>query len=262
MFPYFQYKVILFGSIPIQVWGLMVSAGIIAGALLGKRLSKKYGLAPALFFDLGLGVLLAAFIGARLVHVSLYQPAWYAAHPLAALKVWEGGFSSLGGFLGGALGVYFFAKRRRLTVNSFLPYADILSVSLWLGWGVGRLGCFFIHDHPGTRSHFLLAVNYPGGARHDLGLYESILGFALFILFFILFKKLVKQRRGLVAAYSWLLYAVVRFFLDFLRANDLPGSDVRYAALTPAQWGMLGLAFGIWYWLFYTRQRQPGALAP
>ena len=46
-----------------------------------------------------------------------------------------------------------------------------------------------------------------------------------------------------------LVYAPVRFFLDFLRAAPLEGGDVRYAGLTPAQWSsvaMVGVGLAVW----------------
>ena len=142
--------------------------------------------------------------------------------------------------------MWLFEKKRHFTFKELLPYFDIGALGLWLGWGVGRIGCFLIHDHPGTLTHFILGVKYPNGARFDLGLMESILGFTLFIIFYLLFKKLIKIRFGLVAAYSVASYAVGRFFLDFLRAApSFPGGDARYLTLTPAQWGMLAVLGGL-----------------
>lgn len=256
MIPYFQYTVIYLGPVPIQVWGLMVALGIMAATLLANHLAKKHLLAPALTLDLIIWALVGAFVGARLFHVVFYNAAYYLRFPGEILKIWHGGLSSLGGFVGALMASYLFAKRRRLSLKEFLPYADILSVSLWLGWGIGRIGCFLIHDHPGTLSDFILSVKYPGGARHDLGLYESILGFVLFAIFFLLFKKLIKRQWGLVTAYSWLSYAVARFGLDWLRATDLPLSDARYAALTPAQWGMVALTAGLISWLIFGRMKR------
>ena len=88
---------------------------------------------------------------------------------------------------------------------------------------------------------FAALWHFPGGARHDLGLYESLLSFVIFIVMAIFFKRLIKRGPGFVSGLSLALYAVVRFFLDFLRATDLPGSDARYGHLTPAQWGMIGV---------------------
>ncbi|MBU1613107.1 prolipoprotein diacylglyceryl transferase, partial [Patescibacteria group bacterium] len=134
-------------------------------------------------------------------------------------------------------------KKYHFSFNEILPYLDILSLGLWLGWGIGRIGCFFIHDHIGKLSNFFLAVDFsfvvPYGARHDLGLYDSLLGFLLFIVFILLSKKLIRLWAGLVAVWSFVCYAIVRFFLDFLRATDLDYIDARYAGLTPAQWGSI-----------------------
>lgn len=239
MIPYFQYNAIMIGPVTIQVWGTMVALGIIAATLLMRHLAKKYFLSFELLLDMSVWVLVTAFLFARVFHVVFYSLDYYLAHPFDMLKFWEGGASSLGGFFGAALAIWLFCKKRKITWQQFLPYADVAAVSLWLGWGIGRIGCFLIHDHPGTLSSFVTAVNFPSGARHDLGLYESLLGFVLFTVFMLLFKRLAKKQWGLTAAISSICYAVVRFFLDFLRASSETGGDVRYAYLTPAQWGMI-----------------------
>lgn len=239
MIPYFQYNAIIIGPVTIQVWGLMVALGIIAAVLCMRSLAKKYFLSFDLLLDMTTWVLVSAFVFARVFHVVFYARDFYLSNPWAALRIWEGGASSLGGFFGAILALWLFAKKRHITWQQFLPYADVAAVSLWLGWGIGRIGCFLIHDHPGTLSHFVTAVNFPGGARHDLGLYESIVGFTLFTVFILLFKYLVKKQWGLVTIYSSISYAVIRFFLDFLRAPVEQGGDARYWHLTPAQWGMM-----------------------
>ncbi len=239
MLPYFQYNSILIGPVVIQVWGLMVALGIIAAVLLMIALSKKYLLSKEVFLDLSVWILLAGFIGARAFHIVFYNLDYYLAHPLDTLKFWQGGASSLGGLFGAAVAVWLFVKLRQFSWAEFLPYLDIVFFSLWFGWAIGRLGCFFIHDHPGKLSTFFLAINFPNGARHDLGLYDALVSLVIFFLTAIFFKHLIKLRWGLVSAFSLAFYATARFLLDFLRATDLPESDIRYGGLTPAQWGML-----------------------
>ncbi len=256
MIPFFQINAFQLGPVTIQVWGLLVALGLLLGLLFGARQVKKQFLSMEVFLDLGLYAMLGAFVGARLVHVAFYEPVYYAANPVDIFKVWQGGLSSLGGFMGGLAAAGLFAWYRRFTRAEFARYADIGSLSLALGWGVGRLGCFLIHDHPGTFSHFALATRYPDGARHDLGLYESIVGFILFFVFWLLFKKLSQKGSGLVAVLLAGSYAVVRFGLDFLRATDLPMSDARYLYLTPAQWGMLALLAGLTAWFIYSKMKQ------
>jgi phosphatidylglycerol:prolipoprotein diacylglycerol transferase len=178
--------------------------------------------------------------------VFFYDFSFYQKNIAEIIAIWHGGMSSLGGFVGAALTILLFVLKKKLSLKNFLPYLDIGALGLWLGWGIGRIGCFLIHDHPGTLSNFALAVKYPGGARHDLGLSDSLLGFGIFFLFFILYKtKVIKIGSGMLIRWSVFAYAVVRFFLDFLRATDLARSDVRYFYLTPAQWGMLVVVLGL-----------------
>lgn len=257
MIPFFQYNTILIGPVVLQVWGIWVSLGIIAALILATRLAKRLVLPEEPIVDMAIWALLGAFLGARAFHIVFYNLDYYLANPGEVLAFWHGGLSSFGGFFGAIFALYLFAKKRHFTLAELWPYFDIMAVSLWLGWGIGRIGCFFIHDHPGTLTHFLLGAQFPGGVRHDLGLYESILGFALFGIFILAFKPLIKKRWGLVTQLSSLGYAIARFFLEFLRATDLPGSDARYASLTPAQWGMLAVTVALTSLLIFGTVKQP-----
>ncbi|MFA7654049.1 MAG: prolipoprotein diacylglyceryl transferase [Candidatus Magasanikbacteria bacterium] len=245
MIPYFQIDAIQVGPVTLQMWGILVSSGILLAMYLCYRLANRYFLSPTLIFDLGLWAIIGGLIGGRFGHIFFYNFSYYWSRPEEILKFWHGGASSLGGFLGAAIAIVIFVTWRKLKLKDLWPYLDITSLGLWLGWGVGRIGCFFIHDHPGRLSNFFLAVNFPNGARHDLGLYESLVAFLLFTLYSLLFKRLIKIRWGLVFIFSFATYAIARFFLDFLRATDLPYSDPRYFYLTPAQWGMGMLLAGL-----------------
>jgi len=247
MFPYIHYDYFLFGPLTIHVWGLMVSLGIIAGTLMARYLAKKYFYSADVILDMVVWILIGALVTARLFHVAFYEPLYYVQNPWDMIKFWQGGASSLGGFTGAGLALWLFAKTRRFGWKEILPYFDFSAVGLWLGWGIGRIGCFLTHQHPGKLTNLFLGINYPEGARFDLGIAESLVGFLLFVIFFLLFKRLVKIRWGLVASLSIASYAFLRFFLDFLRATpaDIAGGDVRYLALTPAQWGMSVVLLGL-----------------
>jgi phosphatidylglycerol:prolipoprotein diacylglycerol transferase len=233
--PYWEWRTIVLGPLTLQVWGLFAALGVVSSAWFALREAKKKGLDLPAFEALILNIVVWAFIGARIVHAAFYEPAHYLAQPLDILKVWQGGLSSFGGFIGAA-GAFFWAMRGKKM--PLLPAADALVSALPLALGCGRIGCFFIHDHPGTLAHGAgewFAVNYPDGPRYDLGLLLAVFDFAFLAL--LVFSPLRKNKPdGFTFALFMTVYAPVRFGLDFLRAVD-----VRYFGLTPGQYGSIAL---------------------
>jgi phosphatidylglycerol:prolipoprotein diacylglycerol transferase len=121
-----------------------------------------------------------------------------------------------------------------------LQYADSVALGLSIGWIFGRTGCFTAHDHPGRHTSFFLAVRYPDGPRHDLGLYELLFTIVLAAFLFLYNRK--PRPPGRIIGIAALTYAPVRFALDFLRATDVSRPDQRYFGLTPAQWACIATA--------------------
>jgi phosphatidylglycerol:prolipoprotein diacylglycerol transferase len=144
----------------------------------------------------------------------------------------------MGGFIGAVLGAVLFYKVIRK--RPFWTFADLLAFAFPFAWFFGRLGCFSAHDHIGRPSHFFLAMDFPRiGPRHELGLYEAMWTAVIAGVFWVRRNK--PFRPGEHVAWLAILYAPVRFMLDFLRNSDLPGADVRYGGLTFAQYGTIGL---------------------
>lgn len=237
MIPYFSYTTIPIGPLTLQVWGLFVAIGMLLGTSAAVWLARRRSLKEGVLWDMSVWCFLGAFVGARLVHVLFYDLATYVADPMEILRVWHGGYSSVGGMMGGALVGIWFLRRAKVDVYA---YADTAIFGLPVGLALGRLGCFLIHDHPGTASDFLLSIRYPDGvSRHDLGLYLSINAAFLFALFCVLAKRGAKQGTYIVVFLLW--YGISRFLLDFLRATEGGIVDARYAGLTPAQYISLGM---------------------
>lgn len=220
----------------IQLWDVLVATGVLTGAWIASRCARSIGRDPAVIFDLAPWVVLAGFAMAHWVHVFFYEPSLLEQDPWNLIYIWSG-LSSYGGFLGAAIALPLFFRSRKLR---FWEYADSLAVGMAVAWGIARVGCFFAHDHIGKPSEFFLAVDFPNGARHDLGLYDAILSFALAGVCWTLFRR--RSRVGLTTSVLFIGYAAVRFGLDFLRSVDLAQSDLRYAGLTPAQYGSIVLA--------------------
>jgi len=239
MIPFFTSQTIALGPLTIQVWGLFVSLGAVAALALSLYLAKINKLKKEIVWDLYLWLLIGGIFGARIFHVLFYAPMYYYANPGEALAFWHGGASSLGGFIGALAALLAYARVKKINFKEFLPYGDIFSVALWLGWAIGRLGCFMIHDHPGRLTNFWLAVNFSTGARFDLGMLDSLFSLVVFVVAIFLYRRFAHGKPGRTIFWTFLIYAAGRFGLDFLRASDLRWSDPRYVYLTPVQWGIL-----------------------
>lgn len=241
MIPWFQYASINLGFLKLNVWGLFVSLGFIVGMIVTYFELKRRKLEAKRVFDLAFWIILAAIVGGRLLYVAEHL-SWYAVAPINILKLWQGGMSIYGGFIGAVLAGVVYLRKHKLDL---WQYADAIIFGLPLGLFIGRIGCFLIHDHPGVKTDFFLGVAYPDGVRHDLGLYLSLNGLLLFLIFLFLHRK--ERFFGFYVALFSVWYGVARFLLDFLRATDLAGADIRYLGLTLAQYlSVILFVAGIW----------------
>ncbi|MFH1631444.1 MAG: prolipoprotein diacylglyceryl transferase [bacterium] len=237
MIPYFEFTSIQAGPLTLYVWGFFVALGFVAGSLAAGWMARRRNLKIVAVYDLAAIAMLAGLVGGRLAHILLYDPGYYLGNPSEILMIWHGGLSVYGGFIAVVIAGAIYLRRKKLSV---WDYADTAVFGLPVGLWIGRIGCFLIHDHPGTQTSFPLGIEFPDGIiRHDHGLYLSINGLAMAITFLLLARK--QRQTGLYIAIFALWYGIVRFGLDFLRAFD-----VRYLGLTPAQYlSILLAAFGI-----------------
>ncbi len=237
MVPYLDIPTLRLGPLSIQPFGLLVCIGIVVGYFCAKRRTIQVGLDPKVLRQLVRLCVVFGLFGAHLVHLIAYHPEELASSPWVIFKVWAG-MSSYGGFLSAAAACAIYLRKSRIP---FLPYADVMLFGLLPGWFFGRMGCSTAHDHPGCLSDFWLAVKFPNGPRHDLGLYEFLLCFLWIPMIHWLGRKkqIDDPPRGTILHAVLVAYSVPRFFLDFLRASDLAYRDVRYFGLTPAQYACL-----------------------
>lgn len=232
MIPWFELHVVSIGPVPIQVWGFWVALGVLVGTLWLAKRAQRAGMNRDRVYDLALWILLGSFIGARVFHVAFYEPAFYVAHPGEVLKVWQGGLSSFGGFVGAATAIWLFIKKHGhawLGKYAFVQFVDLAVLPLLAGWLIGRIGCVMIHDHPGAPCDCLLAFNHPDGPFLDMALLEILGLLPLFV--FLLFTRKKQWGSGWQIAALLMYYGVLRFILDFWRVID-----TTYGGLTPAQY--------------------------
>ncbi len=250
MIPYIEWHAFQVFGVTFQVWGMFVAVAFIVATAIAARRAKTQGLNPRHVWDVAAWIFIAAFIGARLVHVMFYEPAFALAHPWSIIDPRLPGFAIYGGFIGAVVAFVWYMRRHKLDL---LSYADALAWGLPWGCGIGRIGCFLIHDHPGTLTSFVLGVKYPDGSvHHDLGLYLSIVGFAIGLIFLIFRRRHLPP--GFFVAAFFVLDATARLWLDFYRL-----ADTRYASLTPTQWISIPLILGGGYWLLGILRKPPHA---
>ena len=238
MIPYFELREIpIGGGRSIAVFGTLVALGILAGAWFAERRARLTDIPQT---EIPGAILSAVVPGLILAHLVALLPQMGGSgrwSPKVLLEFWNG-MSSFGGVAGAFLGLSFYYWRTR---RSWLPTADALAQGLVIGWVFGRLGCTLVHDHVGRPSEFLLAIRFPDGPRHDLGLYELLYTVVVLVPAVIVLNRR-RRAPGTSIAVLALLYAPARFLADFLRQSDLAGADVRYLGLTVGQYGGLVLA--------------------
>lgn len=107
--------------------------------------------------DMALWAIPIGFIGARLYYV-LFKWDYYIQNPSEILAIWNGGIAIYGGLITGGIAVYWFARRKKMTLTLLL---DILAPSVLLAQSIGRWGNFINQEaHGGAVSRQFLETLY------------------------------------------------------------------------------------------------------
>jgi phosphatidylglycerol:prolipoprotein diacylglycerol transferase len=228
--------VIPIGPVQIQVWGLLVAIGMLTALLFTLKEAKRKKMKSEPFIDIFIISFVASIVGSRILYVILFWES-YKDNFWKVFYINEGGLVFLGGVLLVILSIFLYTRLKKMR---FWQVADAIAPGFALGIGIGRIGCYLIGDHIGSRTNFFLGSYYNGDLRHEPALYLSINGFVLFLFLFLL-RPFVKTE-GVMTYIFIVWYSVSRFLLDFTRAADIQGlSDPRYYGLTISQWMSLVL---------------------
>lgn len=225
-------------SFGIHWYGLMYLIGFIAFLLLGKYQIKhkpwfKWNaqmLDDALFYG-ALGVIL----GGRIGYMLFYQFSDLIANPTNLFKIWQGGMSFHGGFLGVLVAMYMFTKKYP---QPWLKIMDFVAPLVPLGLGAGRMGNFINGELWGRSTGSDYGMVFPqvdGLARHPSQLYEFALeGLIMFVVLWWFSRK--PRPVGSISALFLIMYGSFRFLVEFTREPD-------------AHLGLLGLGLSMGQWL-------------
>jgi phosphatidylglycerol:prolipoprotein diacylglycerol transferase len=241
---------ITIGSFHLPTYGVLLVLAILGGIYTAMRLGRSVGFDSGQILDFCTWVILVALVGAKVLMV-LTEWDYFGAHPGEIFS-----FSTLmagGVFYGGFLAALFFTIWYvRVQKISFWKLTDVLVPAVALGQSVGRLGCFSAGCDFGkpttapwgviftsTFAHEVAGV--PLGERlHPTQLYESFATLAIFAFLLWWFPR--KKRDGDVFLGYLGLYAVARFFLEFLRGDEDRGFVFHHLLSTSQFIALLALA--------------------
>jgi phosphatidylglycerol:prolipoprotein diacylglycerol transferase len=234
------------GPLPIPTYGVVIAITLVVGMLLVRWLARREGRDPAQTMDAIFWSIMAGLVGGRVLEAIINWERYFGTPGGLRLLVY-----STGVFVGGLIaaigfGIYWF-RRIKLPV---LQGLDILALVGALAEALGRWGCFFSGCCWGTPTDLPWAVTFPELARklhaglpavplHPTQIYFSLNGWVILGLLFLLYRR--KRFHGQVITVFVFLYAVTRFFLEFVR-GDAERGTVFGGLLTTSQFIGLGLA--------------------
>jgi phosphatidylglycerol:prolipoprotein diacylglycerol transferase len=157
--------------------------------------------------------------GGRLGHILFYDFDYYTRFPLEIFKIWRGGMSFYGGFIGVVAATYWFCKKHRV---NFLNFIDLWSVSVPIGLFFGRIANFINAELLGKETDVSWHVIFSDGIpRHPSQLYEAFLeGAVLFCVMLAAFHKKYHQCAGKLSGVFCSGYGIARFCAEFFREPD------------------------------------------
>jgi phosphatidylglycerol---prolipoprotein diacylglyceryl transferase len=292
----------------VPAYFVMLITGFLFATTVQAVLAYREGLDPDAMVNLGISMLLWGLVGGRILHVLAdgyfwdyvhlctdpgavgwkitqaectsqgYEGLWdtglQVCHPkerdcFAWMKFWAGGLAYYGGFIAASLAAYWSLRRDRFP---FWKAADMAGVTVALGLGFGRMGCFLGGCCFGKACDLPWAVSFPAGSDasraawkaglavspylasaklHPTQIYEAVSCLAISaVCVFVVYPK--RKYDGQVFASFMALYAIVRAGLEVFRNDDRGGM----LGLSTSQW--IGVALLVTALVIHqTRSRAP-----
>lgn len=281
--PQFSPDLISIGPLAIRWYALSYIVGFVLFIWLGRRrIDQGSQVFTKEMLDnfLTWGVI-GVILGGRLGYVLFYKFSYYMENPADILKVWEGGMSFHGGFLGVLFACWLFAKKRGL---GFWQTMDFVAPLVPTGLAAGRIGNFINGELWGrvTDPNAFWAMGFPQAKyadealsaangqyaallaqygylpRHPSQLYQFALeGICLFVAVWLFSKK--PRPTGQVAMVFLSGYGLFRFIAEFARQPDDHLGLLAFG-LSMGQWLSLPmLVLGIIGFVWFGRRGQKAA---
>ncbi len=210
------------GPVEIRWYGLVYVAGFFF-AIWWLHLLAKQGrieLNSDDIWDMMFYLMLGVLIGSRLFEV-FWEPSYYLSNPLNFLKIWQGGMSFHGGFVGIITATYLYCKKKQL---NFWQIADIMSFPTMFALAFGRIANFINGELVGRVWNGPWCVIFPNAdqqCRHPSILYAAAQRFLLAGWLLWLSWKERNFKAGFIFWNFALFEGFSRFLIDFWREDTL-----------------------------------------
>lgn len=175
-------------------------------------------------------MIVGTILGGRFGYVVFYNLDFFLQNPGNIMRVWEGGLSFHGGFLGVIVAGLIFCWKNKLNPWSV---GDTLAASVTIGLFLGRLANFINAELWGRPTDVPWAMEFPGAdcpiwwlsdtcGRHPSQLYEAALeGVVLFtIITFLIFRRGWLKIPGQIIGVFFIGYGTARTIVEGFRQGD------------------------------------------
>ena len=233
------------GHFAVRWYSLILLIAIVIGIWLTAREAERRGFKRDDIYDVAIWIILGGLIGARLFHVLDHWSHEYAANPIRALYIWEGGLAIWGAMVGGLIAGALIAWRRGWHFPKLL---DAAATGLVLAQAIGRIACVITGDAMGkpTNGPFGFAYASPNAMVPQLGVYytpmpvyELVINLGIFTILWQLRKR--DWQDGKLFLVYLILYSLERFFLAFTSSYRIIAFGLTQSQIV----ALFGLAIGL-----------------
>lgn len=260
------------GTITLHSYGLFLVLGFFVSTWLACLEAKRRGYDPNLILDVAMPLLLVSILCCRALYFVIYPNQWHGWREFA--QIWNGGLSFHGALIGAPAVIAYFAWTRKI---HFGTLGDLVAPGAFMGYAIGRIGCFMNGCCYGHACDLPWAVSFPEESNrsvdaaghflhmtppaHPAQLYSTIMGTLLFALMWRL--RLVPRFNrfpGQLTLLFFAFYAVERFIMEIFRTGATAPMAFGSSWLTEAQFASLValLVMGVLYSVI-VRRPHPGA---
>lgn len=264
-FPEIDPVLLQLGPLVIRWYSLAYIVGILAGwwyvtklTYRAESVSGSVAITPKSVEDIVVWIILGVVLGGRIGYVLFYQFGYYLENPSHIFRVWEGGMSFHGGFLGVLLATWLYCRKHGYR---FFRAMDLFACATPIGLFLGRCANFINGELYGRATDVPWAVIFPHGGyipRHPSQLYEAVLeGLVLFaVLSYLAWRTKALARPRLISGAFLIGYGLSRIIVEMVRQPDeqlgfLAGNFLTMGMLLSVPMVLLGI------WLIHIARKAP-----